>query len=42
MKLDILAFGAYPDDVKLGFGATIAKEFSLGKKIVTFRNTWLA
>jgi N-acetylglucosamine malate deacetylase 1 len=33
MKLDILAFGAHPDDVELGCGATIAKEISLGKKI---------
>lgn len=33
MKLDILAFGAHPDDVELGCGATIAKEVSLGKKI---------
>ena len=32
MKLDILAFGAHPDDVELGCGATIAKEISLGKK----------
>ncbi|MBP7174434.1 MAG: bacillithiol biosynthesis deacetylase BshB1, partial [Cloacibacterium sp.] len=31
--LDILAFGAHPDDVELGCGATIAKEISLGKKI---------
>lgn len=33
MKLDILAFGAHPDDVELGSGATIAKEVSLGKKV---------
>ncbi|SEB52632.1 bacillithiol biosynthesis deacetylase BshB1 [Tenacibaculum sp. MAR_2009_124] len=33
MKLDILAFGAHPDDVELGCGATIAKEVALGKKI---------
>lgn len=33
MKLDILVFGAHPDDVELGCGATIAKEISLGKKI---------
>jgi len=33
MKLDILAFGAHPDDVELGAGATIAKEISLGKNI---------
>ena len=33
MKLDILAFGAHPDDVELGCGATIAKEVANGKKI---------
>ncbi len=33
MKLDILAFGAHPDDVELGCGATIAKEISRGKKV---------
>lgn len=33
MKLDILAFGAHPDDVELGCGATIAKEIQLGKKV---------
>jgi bacillithiol biosynthesis deacetylase BshB1 len=33
MKLDILAFGAHPDDVELGCGATIAKEIDLGKKV---------
>ena len=33
MKLDILAFGAHPDDVELGCGATIAKEISLGNKV---------
>ena len=33
MKLDILAFGAHPDDVELGCAGTIAKEISLGKKI---------
>ena len=33
MKLDILAFGAHPDDVELSCGATIAKEISLGKKV---------
>ena len=31
MKLDILAFGAHPDDVELGCSGTIAKEISLGK-----------
>ena len=33
MKVDIVAFGAHPDDVELGCGATIAKEISLGKKV---------
>jgi bacillithiol biosynthesis deacetylase BshB1 len=33
MKLDILAFGAHPDDIELSCGATIAKEISLGKKV---------
>ncbi|HCY81336.1 MAG TPA: bacillithiol biosynthesis deacetylase BshB1, partial [Xanthomarina gelatinilytica] len=33
MKLDILAFGAHPDDVELGCGATLAKEIAAGKKV---------
>jgi bacillithiol biosynthesis deacetylase BshB1 len=33
MKLDILAFGAHPDDVELGCAATLAKEISKGKKV---------
>lgn len=33
MKLDILAFGAHPDDVELSCSGTIAKEISLGKKV---------
>lgn len=33
MKLDILVFGAHPDDAELGAGGTIAKEIALGKKI---------
>jgi bacillithiol biosynthesis deacetylase BshB1 len=33
MKVDILAFGAHPDDVELGCAATLAKEVSLGKKV---------
>jgi bacillithiol biosynthesis deacetylase BshB1 len=33
MKLDILAFGAHPDDVELGCAGTIAKEISLGSKV---------
>lgn len=32
-KLDILAFGAHPDDVELGCGGTLAKEISSGKKV---------
>ena len=31
--LDILAFGAHPDDVELGCGATLAKHARLGKKV---------
>lgn len=33
MKLDILAFGAHPDDVELGCGATLAKEVAKGKRV---------
>ena len=33
MKLDILAFGAHPDDVELGCGGTLAKLSAEGKKI---------
>ena len=33
MKLDILAFGAHPDDVEMGCGGTIAKSTSVGKKV---------
>lgn len=33
MKLDILAFGAHPDDVELGAGGTIAKAVAEGKKV---------
>ena len=33
MKLDILAFGAHPDDVEMGCGGTIAKSTSAGKKV---------
>ena len=33
MKLDILAFGAHPDDVELGCAGTILKEGALGKKV---------
>lgn len=33
MKLDILAFGAHPDDVELGCGGTLAKAIAAGKKV---------
>jgi len=33
MKLDILAFGAHPDDVELSCGGTLAKEIASGKKV---------
>ncbi|OCB75522.1 bacillithiol biosynthesis deacetylase BshB1 [Flavobacterium crassostreae] len=33
MKLDIVAFGAHPDDVELGCAGTLLKEMSLGKKV---------
>ncbi len=33
MKLDILAFGAHPDDVELGCGATLAKAVESGLKV---------
>ena len=33
MKLDILAFGAHPDDVELGCAGTILKEVALRKKV---------
>lgn len=33
MKLDILAFGAHPDDVELGCAGTLAKEIALGRKV---------
>jgi bacillithiol biosynthesis deacetylase BshB1 len=33
LKLDILAFGAHPDDVELGCAGTLAKEISLGRKV---------
>ncbi|SHJ74990.1 bacillithiol biosynthesis deacetylase BshB1 [Flavobacterium haoranii] len=32
-KLDILAFGAHPDDVELGCSGTLAKEIAQGKKV---------
>lgn len=33
MKLDILAFGAHPDDIELSCSGTIAKEVANGKKV---------
>jgi N-acetylglucosamine malate deacetylase 1 len=33
MKLDILAFGAHPDDVELSCGGTLIKHVQLGKKV---------
>lgn len=33
MKLDIVAFGAHPDDVELGCSGTLLKEISLGKTV---------
>ena len=33
MKLDILVFGAHPDDVELGCGGTVIKEINAGKKV---------
>jgi bacillithiol biosynthesis deacetylase BshB1 len=33
MKLDVLVFGAHPDDAEIGCGGTIAKLVSQGKKV---------
>ena len=33
MKVDILAFGAHPDDVELGCGGTIALSVAQGRKV---------
>ena len=33
MKLDVLAFGAHPDDVELGCGGTLAKSVAEGKNV---------
>ena len=32
-QLDILAFGAHPDDVELGCGGTLAKAVANGKRV---------
>lgn len=33
MKIDLLAFGAHPDDVELAAGGTIAREVAEGRKV---------
>ena len=33
MKLDILAFGAHPDDIELGCGGTLLKHIAQGKSV---------
>lgn len=33
MKIDILAFGAHPDDIELGAGGTILAEINAGRKV---------
>lgn len=33
MKVDILAFGAHPDDIELGCGGSLAKAMAQGKKV---------
>jgi hypothetical protein len=33
MKLDILAFGAHPDDIEISAGGTIISEVRQGKKV---------
>jgi bacillithiol biosynthesis deacetylase BshB1 len=33
LKLDILAFGAHPDDTELGCGGTLIKHINAGKKV---------
>ena len=33
MKVDILAFGAHPDDIELGCGGQLAKLISEGKTV---------
>ncbi len=33
MKVDILAFGAHPDDIELGAGGTILAEIAIGRKV---------
>ena len=42
--LDILAFGAHPDDIELGCGGTIIKELKAGRSVavvdLTRERTW--
>ena len=38
MKVDILAFGAHPDDVELGCGGSICKAISQGLIVGTTVN----
>ena len=33
MKLDILAFGAHPDDIELGCGGTVLKHINAGYSV---------
>lgn len=33
MKVDLLAFGAHPDDIELGAGGTIAREVAAGRRV---------
>ena len=33
MKVDVLVFGAHPDDVELGCGGTVIKLVEQGKKV---------
>ena len=33
MKVDVLVFGAHPDDVELGCGGTVIKLVAAGKKV---------
>lgn len=39
MKVDVLAFGAHPDDVEIGMGATLIKLIESGKKVALIHLT---